>query len=182
MVSGGSRMRMGRTVVRTLLSISIFIAVFSLGAPLFSLGTAAAQSWIQLAPSGTPPSPRGWHGTPDVYYPGSDRMIVFGGGVPNTNDVWVLANANGLPGSSQWINLIPNGASGSPAARGGHSSVYDAATNRMIIFGGCLGGCFPTANDVWVLTNASGLGGTPTWIQLAPSGTAPAGRNQPAAV
>jgi hypothetical protein len=143
---------------------------------------AAAQSWIQLAPSGTPPSARGWHGTPDVYDPGSDRMIVFGGGVPNTNDVWVLANANGLPGSGQWINLIPNGASGSPAARGGHSSVYDAATNRMIIFGGCLGGCFPIANDVWVLTNANGLGGTPTWQQLSPAGPSPAARTNFAAV
>lgn len=39
-----------------------------------------------------------------------------------------------------------------------------------MIFGGCEGACFPTANDVWVLTNANGLGGTPQWLRLSPLG------------
>ena len=38
------------------------------------------------------------------------------------------------------------------------------AGNWMMIFGGC-GGC----TDPWVLANANGLGGTPTWTQLSPS-------------
>ena len=46
--------------------------------------------------------------------------------------------------------------------------------NVMIVYGGEVsGGAFP--GDVWTLSNANGLGGTPAWTQLAPSG-APAAR------
>ncbi len=129
--------------------------------------SAFAQSWTHLAPKGTHPAVTGASG---VYDAASDRMIVFGGRDgkgDNRNDVWVLTNANGLGGQGQWINLIPNGAAGSPAPRSGHSAVYDAADNRLIIFGGCGGYCVPALNDVWVLTNANGLGGTPAWTQLS---------------
>src|SRR5947207_2086769 len=50
----------------------------------------------------------------------------------------------------------------------------------MIVFGGVAGGyCSgapPPRNDVWVLTNANGLGGTPAWILLSPGGSQPAPR------
>lgn len=100
-------------------------------------------------------------------------MIVFGGrdiGGGNLNDLWVLTNANGLGGKGEWINLIPNGTAGSPPARSGHSTVYDSTNNRVIIFGGCSASCAPVLNDVWVLTNGNGLGGTPAWTQLQLSG------------
>ena len=129
-----------------------------------------AQSWTQLSPSGTTPAARGFQGTTGVYDPGSNRMIVFGGrdtNGNNLNDLWILTNANGLGGSSQWINPIANGASGSPPARSGHSAAYDSTNNIMIIFGGCGGSCAPALSDVWVLSNANGIGGTPAWTQLA---------------
>src|SRR5271170_2158174 len=97
------------------------------GALLLAASALAQPSWTQLSPSGTPPVARG--GTTGVYDPTSNRMIVFGGldaGGNNLNDVWALTNANGLGGASQWINLIPNGATGSPPARSGHSAVYDS--------------------------------------------------------
>ena len=128
-----------------------------------------AQSWTQLSPSGTPPAARGFQGTTSVYDPGSNRMIVFGGrdtNGNNLNDLWILTNANGLGGSSQWVNPIANGASGSPPARSGHSAAYDSTNNIMIIFGGCGGSCAPALSDVWVLSNANGIGGTPAWTQL----------------
>jgi hypothetical protein len=165
-----------------LLGGSLLLLIFST-----SIG-AAAQSWTQLAPTGGPPTPRGFHGTTSVYDPGTNHMIIFGGRGPtlcefcNLNDVWILKNANGLGGTPQWINLIPNGAPGSPLPRSGHSAVYDSTSNRMIIFGGCFGGCLPTLNDVWVLTNANGMGGTPTWIPLVPSGVPPAPRTKHTAV
>jgi hypothetical protein len=53
-----------------------------------------------------------------------------------------------------------------PPARSGHSAVYDSTNNRMIIFGGCSASCAPVLNDIWVLTNANGVGGTPVWAQL----------------
>jgi hypothetical protein len=102
-------------------------------------------------------------------------MIVFGGltdSIPH-NDVLALTNANGMGGAAQWITLIPDGAVGSPPARVGHSAVLDSANNRLIVFGGCVTACF---NDVWVLLDANGVGGAPTWQQLFPSGTAPSPR------
>jgi len=153
------------------------------GTPSFEIAPSSGTmpTWIDLAPSGGPPDALG----SVVADPTSGRVIVFGGlsNTGNTNAVWVLVNGDGVSTPAQWTNLIANGASGSPPGRHGHVAVYDGSSNRMIVFGGCLGGCLPVANDVWVLTNANGLGGTPpTWIQLAPTGGLPAGRNQPAAV
>jgi hypothetical protein len=111
-------------------------------------------------------------------------MIVFGGRDKtgeNRNDVWILTHANGEGGAAQWIRLIVDGAKSSPPARSGHAAVYDSADNRMIIFGGCSGYCAPVLNDVWVLTNANGIGGTPAWIQEAPEGPLPAARTNAAA-
>ena len=84
--------------------------------------SALAQSWNLLAPTGAKPAARGMNGTPGVYDPTSNRMIIFGGRDgrgQNLNDVWVLENANGLGGAPQWLELIPNGAAGSPPARSG---------------------------------------------------------------
>jgi hypothetical protein len=124
-----------------------------------------------------------------VYDAGTNKMILFGGEVDgptfeNLNDVWALTNANGLGGTPKWTNLIQNGASDSPPARHGQAAVYDAANDRMMIFGGCKGGCYPITSpgEVWVLANASGSGGTPTWEQLSISGSAPASRTGAAAV
>jgi Bacterial Ig-like domain (group 3)/Galactose oxidase, central domain len=145
--------------------------------------SSSTPNWIQLAPAGAPPSPRSSPAA--VLDSANDRLIVFGGQEADgndLNDLWILANADGLGGAPQWINVIPNGAPGSPPVRWGASAVYDQTTNRMIIFAGCNGGCLPTLNDVWVLTNANGIGGTPNWVQLSPTGGPPAGRTRQAAV
>src|SRR5260221_9215154 len=75
-----------------------------------------------------------------VYDAVNNRMIVYAGGsggpyaFPEFNDVWVLANANGLSGTPAWTRIKPAGAI--PAPRGGHSAIYDPATNRMLVFAG----------------------------------------------
>ncbi len=85
----------------------------------------------------------------------------------------MLSNANGLGGTPSWTQIITTGST--PTTREGHTAVYDAANNRMTIFGGL--GPFPHVNnDVWVLSNANGLGGTPAWTQLFPTGSAPTTR------
>src|SRR5215211_342087 len=121
-------------------------------------GSAGAQTWTQHAPNGGPPPSR-CYGATTVYAPSSNRLILFGGracpgGSPagSLNDVWIMTNANGTGGTPQWLALST---AGLPTARNNHSAVYDAAGDRMIIFGGCMFGCTPTLNDVWVLTNAS---------------------------
>lgn len=135
--------------------------------------------WTQLNPTGGPPAPRIF--STAVYDPNSNQMIVYGGNNCFTQggvfygDVWTLSNANGLGGTPVWTQLSPTGTV--PAARENHTAVYDPASNRMTIFGGndsLAGG--PSVNDVWVLTNANGVSGTPAWSQLTPSGTSPPGR------
>ena len=155
-------------------------ALVVLTALTFLAPSALPQSWTELSPTGTPPAARGKNGAPGVYDQPSDRLMVFGGRNSkgqNLNDVWVLLNANGLGGTPQWVNLIPNGKAGSPPARSGHATVYDPTNNRLIIFGGCSGSCVPVLSDVWVLSNANGLGGTPVWTQLSPGAAPPARTN-----
>lgn len=135
-------------------------------------GTGGTPHWTQLSPSGGPPPLR--QGPTAVYDSATNRMVVFGGGENACgvakNDVWVLENANGLGGTPAWTQLFPTG--GPPPARGGQTAVYDAANNTMIVFSGCASGACPSG-DVWVLQNANGLGGTPAWTQLFPTGGPP---------
>lgn len=142
-------------------------------------GLGGSPTWTQLATTGTPPSGRAHHTT--VYDPTSNRIIVFAGANGSgdigslLNDVWVLTNANGLGGTATWTQLLPTG--GPPIPRMGPAAIYDLASNRMTIFGGCFGSgfanCTGTLNDVWVLTNANGIGGMPAWIQLTPPSPPP---------
>ena len=141
----------------------------------WALNLSGAPQWMQLSPSGSAPQGRGGHTA--VYDSANRRMIVFGGGrgwsAPCSNDTWVLSNANSAGGSPTWTELTPTG--GSPPVRIDHTAVYDPGSNRMIVFGG--NNCFTAGsyyNDVWVLTNANGLGGAPVWTQLTPAGGPPA--------
>ena len=97
-----------------------------------------------------------------------------------TNGVYTLSHANGLGGAPVWTRIVANGAAGSPPKRFAPTAAYDPANNRMIIFGG---GLIPDPltgpgglNDVWVLSNANGLGGTPAWTKLKPIAGPPGSR------
>jgi hypothetical protein len=92
----------------------------------------------------------------------------------------VSSAAGGLPapqGAAQW----PAGAAAQdgawiaippPAARYGHTAIYDPVRDRMLVFGGS------DLNDVWALS----LAGSPAWRLLAPSGTPPSAREAPTAI
>jgi len=144
--------------------LTVLILLSALGAA----GGAAAQTWIELAPVGSPPDPI-FAPKPAHYDAASNRLIVFFPGNPPFggfgNQVWVLTNANGLGGTPVWIQLAPAGTP--PDSNGLESVVYDELANRLIVYGGCLVNCSPARNSVFVLTNANGLGGTPVWSQVA---------------
>jgi hypothetical protein len=173
-------------LIRQVTSLLLGVCLLFFGAGTLVVDNVYA-GWIELSPTGGPPTARGWPGTTAVRDPATNRMIIFAGMYHNRNsgswsilnDTWVLTNANGLGGTPQWTQLST---AGSPPSRAGHSAVYDSTNNRMIIFDGCGGFCQPVRNDVWVLTNANGLGGTPTWIQLSPTGGPPARRQNHIAV
>ena len=149
--------------------------VWAAGDILTTCSPACPMQWTFLTPSGTPPAPRSGHSA--VYDSVNSRMIVFGGaeGFPSpcANDVWVLGNANGVGGAPSWSELPAGGSL--PAARTGHAAAYDPVTNVMMVFGGtdCNGNYLA---DSWVLSNANGFGGTPTWTQLTPTGNPPPAR------
>jgi len=140
-------------------------------------GLSVASSSAQWAPYG--PGPRAQHTS--VYDSATDQMIVFGGtdlGSINYNDVWV--NLNVITSTCtptcelQWKFETPAGTP--PSARSGHSAVYDSVNSRMTVFGGAQGFSSPCANDVWVLENANGAGGMPSWNPLSPGGALPPAR------
>src|SRR5947208_1054481 len=159
------------------LRLVLFLGLFLTAALTVSTSGTGAERWTNLAPSNPPPARFGHTLVSDS---ANDRAIMFGGAAncAPLNDVWLLTSASGLTGPPAWSRLTPTGIG--PDARYGSNAVYDGASNRMIVFGGVAGGyCSgapPPRNDVWVLTNANGLGGTPAWILLSPGGSQPAPR------
>lgn len=142
-------------------------------------GLGGIPTWSQITASGSVPSPRRDHAA--VYDATNNKMIVFGGNnsaanpldpSASLNDTWVLSNANGLGSTPGWSLLS---VSGSPPARRSHTGIYDAASNRLIIFGGAGQDNF-VRNDVWILTNANDLGGVPAWAQYSTGSPIPKAR------
>ena len=134
-------------------------------------GSTATPSWAQVTPVGTPPPARTQ--ATAIYDSVNNVMTVYGGGTTNTNvfsDVWTLTNANGVTGTPTWTQLSPTGTA--PAARLGHSAIYDATNNRMTIFGGG-NNHGKVLNDGWILSYPNNIGGTPAWTQLTFTDTAP---------
>jgi uncharacterized protein (TIGR03437 family) len=134
--------------------------------------------WTPVQTTGSLPASRRNHSA--VYDPNSNRMIVFGGNNCRgaVNEVWILSNIGVAGAVPTWTPMQPSGAA--PPARQGHVAVYDAATNRMFVFGGDVNGS--SLNDLWVLNNANGSGGVPSWSQLSASGTPPTARTNADAI
>ncbi len=138
-------------------------------------GIGGGSAWTQLSPAGGPPAPRYAQG--GVYDPTSNTLMIYGGNdcfSTTFSDFWVLSNANGIGGTPTWTQLSPSGGPGPRQVS--QSVVYDSTSNEFILFGGA-NGSGTDFNDVWVLSNANGSGGAPSWTQLSPTGTFPAARN-----
>jgi hypothetical protein len=129
---------------------------------VWALSLSGTPTWTQLTPAGTLPAVRSGHGA--IYDPVRDRMVIFGGlssvDIP-VNDVWALS----LGEAPVWTALTPTGTL--PRARAYHSAVYDPVRDRIVVFGGY--SPFYYFHDVWELS----LAGTPSWTELAPTGTPP---------
>jgi hypothetical protein len=150
-------------------------SAFALGISMVLLAGVCSAQW-----SSRGPAPRLGHSA--VLDTAKDKMIVFGGytfdpdspSAAHFNDLWYLGSAFINGSALSWTEAKTAGTAPSP--RGGHSAVLDSVNNRMIIFGGAGGFADPVYNDVWVLENANGVGGTPTWVELSPTGTLPPAR------
>ena len=121
----------------------------------FSLET---QSWRQVSPQGTPPSPR--HGHTLNYDARGRRLIVFAGQARGFfNDTFAYEIE-----ANRWVQL--NDGAGAPPRRYAHSGVYDPDGNRILISHGFTSsGRF---DDTWALDLA-----TNRWRDLNPAGPRP---------
>ena len=131
---------------------------------VWALSLSGSPAWTQLAPSGIPPAGRRLHSA--IYDPVNDDMVIFGGAgstwPAERSDTWALS----LSGPPVWTKIADTGEQ--PAARYGHTAIYDPARQRMVVFGGA-----PyTGPPAWNLS----LSSTPTWTALTPSGTSPGPR------
>ncbi len=104
----------------------------------------AANSWTEASPSGSAPPERTRASL--VFAPNNGGFILFGGVAGTTlfNDTWAYE-----PVANTWSELISPASA--PAARDGQAMVYDAKTNRAILFGGSAGTSF--FNDTWALSD-----------------------------
>ena len=125
--------------------------------------------WQKLVDTG-PPSGR--YGASAFFDAANGRMLVFGGqgSTGPLNDTWTLP----LNGGLAWAQLTPAGTP--PAARSGHTAVFDPATDRMLVFGG--GDASGAFSDVSELALESGS----EWSPLIDPGNVPTPRNAHSAV
>jgi len=95
-----------------------------------------------------------------------ERLILFGGynATFDFNDVWAF---DLRPGQEGWTQLSPCGTK--PGQRDGHAAVYDAAHQRMIVYGGWdRRPTLRTIGDTWALDLTPGA---ECWSELRPDGT-----------
>jgi hypothetical protein len=134
--------------------------------------------WVTVTPTGTAPAARTFQAS--AYAGATNTLMLFGGyGCASNyyNDVWILSNAND-ESTPIWTELSPSGTG--PSVRESASAVYDPTTNSLILYGGDSGETY--FDDVWLLSNANGLGGTPVWTELQPSNSGPVARSGQTAI
>jgi hypothetical protein len=148
--------------------LQVLIAVL-LAWSFMPVKSVTAQTWSQLVTSGSPPTGN----NVSNYDATNNRLIVFfpRNSTLASDQVWVLANANGLGGTPTWTQLEPTGTT--PMINALATVVYNSKANELIVYGGCSATCSPDLGDVYVLSHANGLGGTPAWSTSSPSTSIP---------
>jgi hypothetical protein len=95
-----------------------------------------SADWSALVPTGAlAPLPRAFHASITVSAQSSSTMVVIGGkgNECDYNDMWMLVVSH-EDGSVKWEEVKSVGTV-VPAARHGHSLVYNASTNEIILQG-----------------------------------------------
>lgn len=83
------------------------------------------------------------------------------------DDTWAFDVA-----AARWVNLTPTSGP-KPLKRCLHALIYEAAADRMLLFGGCSSGFGPCPQgDLWAFDLK-----TTTWTELTPRGAAPSARS-----
>jgi hypothetical protein len=147
---------------------SFYVPTFGgrLGGALTDSVWAYAQSDTTLlrrpSVTGTPPSARERHAA--IWDPINRRTIVFGGDDGSyRSDVRALSRTYGANEDAEywsWQSVSPTG--GPPAGRAGHSFIYSAHDQKLVILGGR--DATSARSDIWALS--VGTPGSEQWTQL----------------
>ncbi|MCI0340588.1 MAG: hypothetical protein L0216_05480 [Planctomycetales bacterium] len=135
-------------------------------------GFPISVSTLQVNPTGPAAPARRWHSA--IFDPLTEGMVIHGGFIAATsttyNDTRCLVLAGG---GANWVTLNPTGTA--PAARQGHTAVYDSFRKWMWVFGGQDSGVPQVFNDTFAL-DLSVATTTPPWVSVTVSGTPPSAR------
>ncbi|MBI3964932.1 MAG: hypothetical protein HY329_04785, partial [Chloroflexi bacterium] len=124
----------------------------------------SADGWRQLGAAGTAAAPPPRYSHAAAWDSQLSRLLVFGGYVQQvgiSNDLWEYTTAGG------WKLLTRNDPQGSPPARYDHAAVWDAQSNRLLVFAGTVRQV-GSRNDLWQYTSAGG------WQMLTADGASAA--------
>ncbi len=118
--------------------------------------------WTEREPA-LSPSPRS--GTAIVFDSVHGRIVLFGGyeSVGTADDTWTYDY-----GANTWADVTSGTG---PPPRLQHAMAYDSRTDRVVVFGGCVGygySCRPRA-DTWTYDPAANA-----WLNMTPVGSPPA--------
>jgi hypothetical protein len=164
-----------RRAAASVLRVSGWSAAFLCAFVVFARGVAASDAGpesFESASATTIADPGRWieHAPPQrvsgvgVYDATRHRLLVIGGsdgGYAARLDLWALTLA-----TMRWEH-VPTAGSPPPNLYG-TAGIYDAARDRVVVFG-VMTGPYSASNATWALD----LSGTPTWSMLAPSGAPP---------
>ena len=130
----------------------------------------AAETWQKLQTTGAPPVAR--YGTSAVIDAKTNQLVISHGFASGRFDDTFALDLNSLA----WSQMAA--VDGVPLKRCLHESVYDARTDRMVLFGGCSSGYGPCPQgDLWSLNVSGG-----DWNEISPQGVKPSPRSNPALV
>lgn len=160
-------------VVPAFLLLYAGIAYIHAQSELTSAARRAAPMWEKLSVDGAAPLARS-HAI--AILDSTDRSILlFGGraGEINVGDLWRVTGFDSGD-RARWTRVRTAGdAANEPRGRFLAAAAYSRRTDRLILFGGAFGYTTPCTEELWILTNASGAGGTPRWEKVAHPAGAP---------
>lgn len=132
--------------------------------------TDFGYTWQGANPSGTRPDHRAEHSSVVMH---KSSLLIFGGRGPAGasghqvfGDAWRLWAEYPQPNQElwQWQALTFTGSGTPPAARFGHTAIWEAANNRMLVFGGVGDTASnPSDNNVYALTILPGSQNQGEW-------------------
>jgi hypothetical protein len=132
------------------------------------------EKWSQLSENGASDSqPRPRYGQ-SVVLDSRGRVVISHGfsDQGRFDDTWAFD-----PHTGQWQNLTPSSGA-RPLKRCLHELVYDAASDRVFLFGGCSSGFGPCPQgDFWAFDFKLNA-----WTELKPTGALPTPRSNPSLV